>query len=128
SDKLAELYINNILSGPQTHIVNAIGNTMTALSQIPENALAAGFGGIRRATSRNEVDRVMAGEVGARAFGLIQGTKEGARFFAHALKTGETSDTFSKIAGNDMRAISGVKGEVIRIPGRLLNAADEMFK
>jgi hypothetical protein len=128
SDKLAELYINNLLSGPQTHVVNAIGNTMTALSQIPETVVAAGLGGVRRLAASKEVDRVMGGEIGARMFGLLQGTKEGARLFAQAVKTGETSDTFSKIAGHDMRAISGVKGEVIRVPGRMLNAADELFK
>lgn len=128
ADKLAELYINNLLSGPQTHVVNAVSNTMTALSQMPEHALAAAIGGARRAVARKEVDRVFGGEVGARLFSLTQGAKEGLQFFARALKTGETSDTFSKIAGHDMRAISGVKGEVIRIPGRLLNSADEFFK
>ncbi|MGV2495047.1 thermonuclease family protein [Pelagerythrobacter aerophilus] len=127
-DKLAELFINQILSGPQTHVVNAIGNTLTALGQLPENVVASAIGGARRAAAREEIDRVMAGEVGARLFGLVQGTKEGARFAAQALKTGETSDTFSKIAGHDMRAISGLKGEIIRVPGRLLNSADELFK
>lgn len=128
SDKLAELFINNLLAGPQTHIVNAISNTMTSIAQIPENAAASAIGAARRIAARKEVDRVMAGELGARTFGLVQGTKEGAALFARALKTGETSDTFSKIAGHDMRAISGAKGEVIRIPGRLLNSADEFFK
>jgi endonuclease YncB( thermonuclease family) len=128
SDKLAELYINQILSGPQTHVVNAVSNTLTALTQIPETVIAAGIGGARRLVASQEIDRVMAGELGERLFGLIQGTKEGARFAADAFRTGETSDTFSKIAGHDMRAISGVKGEVIRIPGRLLNTADEFFK
>jgi endonuclease YncB( thermonuclease family) len=128
SDKLAELYINNLLSGPQTHVVNAISNTLTSIAQIPENAFAAALGGVRRGFAGEEVERVMAGEVGARLFGLIQGAKEGAGLFAQALKTGETSDTFSKIAGNDMRAISGIKGEIVRIPGRLLNSADELFK
>lgn len=128
SDKLAELYINGLLSGPTTHVVNAVSNTMTAISQIPENAVASAIGGARRIAARKEVDRVMGGELGARLFGLMQGTKEGASLFARALRTGETSDTFSKISGHDMRAISGVKGEVIRIPGRLLNSADEFFK
>lgn len=128
ADKLAELYINFLLSGPQTHVVNAISNAMTAISQIPENVLAAGIGGARRAANRKEIDRVMAGEIGARLFGLLQGTQEGARFFARAIRTGETSDTFSKIAGHDLRAIGGIKGEVVRVPGRLLNSADEFFK
>lgn len=129
ADKIAELYINYLLSGPQTHVVNAISNTMTAISQIPENVVAAGLGGARQLLARRKaIDRVMGGEIGARLMGLIQGTKEGARLFATALRTGETSDTFSKIAGHDLRAIKGAKGEVVRIPGRLLNSADEFFK
>ena len=66
--------------------------------------------------------------MGQRAFGLIQGAKEGAEMFVQALKTGESSDTFSKVQGHEMRAISGLKGEVIRLPLRFLTAEDELFK
>jgi endonuclease YncB( thermonuclease family) len=126
--KLAELYINMLLSGPQTHAVNIASNTLTSMAQIPEHAAAALIGGARQAFSRQALDRVTATEVGARAFGLLQGAKEGARLFARSLRTGDASDLVTKIEGDEYKAISGIKGEVIRIPTRLLTAEDELFK
>lgn len=127
-DKVSELYINMLLSGPQTHAVNMASNTLTAMAQIPEHAAAALIGGARRAVSGKPIDRVTAGELGARSFGLLQGTREGARMLARALKTGEASDFATKIEGDEFKAISGLKGEVIRVPTRLLSAEDELFK
>lgn len=128
-DKVGELYINFLLSNPPTHIVNAVSNTGTALLQIPEYATGAVIGALRNAVTRgNAADRIMASEVGARTFGLVQGTKEGARLFAKALRTGEADDFVTKVEGDEFKAISGLKGEVIRTPTRMLTAADQLFK
>ncbi|MCK9541580.1 MAG: hypothetical protein M0R03_06060 [Novosphingobium sp.] len=127
-DKLTELYINNLLSGPQTHAVNITSNALTALAQIGEHATAAAIGKVRQALPGANIDRVVGSEIGARTFGLLQGAKEGARLFAHALRTGEPSDLVSKVEGQGMKAISGIKGEIIRVPTRLLTAEDEFFK
>lgn len=127
-DKFVELWINSLLSGPQTHVVNMLSNTLTSIAQIPEHAAAAGIGAARRVVNREAVDRVTFGEVGSRAVGMLQGAKEGAREFARALRTGEASDFVSKVEDQGQKAISGLKGEVIRIPTRLLTAEDELFK
>lgn len=130
-DKLTELWVNSLLSGPQTHAVNMTSNTLTALAQVPEFMTAAAIGAPRRALGRfqgRNVEAVTGTEVGARAFGLLQGAKEGLRLFARSVKTGEPSDLVAKVEGQGMKAISGVKGEVIRIPTRLLTAEDELFK
>ncbi|MGH6697583.1 thermonuclease family protein [Sphingopyxis sp.] len=127
-DKAVELWYNYLLSGPQTHAVNMLSNTMTSMAQIPEFAVAAGVGAARRALRRDAADRVLFGEVGARAVGLLQGTKEGARMFATALRTGEASDFVTKVENQGQKAISGVKGELLRMPSRFLTAEDEMFK
>lgn len=130
-DKLVELWVNSLLSGPATHVVNMTSNTLTSLGQIPEHALAAAIGAPRRALGRAQgevVDAITGSEVGARAFGLLQGAKEGLRLFARSVKTGEPSDLVAKVEGMGMKAISGVKGEVIRLPTRLLTAEDELFK
>lgn len=83
-DKITELYINFLLSNPATHAVNVVSNTLTSIAQIPEYAAGAAIGGVRRlAVGENASDRILASEVGARAFGLLQGAKEGARMFAH---------------------------------------------
>jgi endonuclease YncB( thermonuclease family) len=128
SDKLVEVYINWLLSGPQTHAVNVASNTLTAIAQLPEHAVAAGVGKARQLLPGAALDRVVGSEVGARAFGLLQGAREGARMFAQALRTGEPSDFVSKVEGQQWKAISGRKGEVISIPTRLLTAEDEFFK
>lgn len=127
-DKAVELWYNYLLSGPQTHAVNMLSNTMTSMAQIPEFAVAAGVGAARRAMRRDAADRVLFSEVGARAVGLLQGTKEGARMFATALRTGEASDFVTKVENQGQKAISGLKGEVARLPSRFLTAEDELFK
>jgi endonuclease YncB( thermonuclease family) len=128
-DKALELWINGLLSGPQTHAVNILSNTMTSLAQLPEHAVAAGVGAARRVLGGgNPVDQVTMREVGARAIGMMQGAKEGAREFARALRTGEARDFVSKVEDQGQKAISGLKGEVIRLPTRFLTAEDELFK
>ncbi|GFZ89559.1 MULTISPECIES: hypothetical protein [Sphingobium] len=128
-DKFKELWINSLLSGPQTHVVNAVSNTMTALAQIPEHAIAASFGGVRNLAARGKVaDRVLFSELGARSVGLIQGVKDGLRQAARTLRTGEASDFAGKVDTVHQDAISGVKGKIIRTPTRLLSSADELYK
>ncbi|WP_374407419.1 thermonuclease family protein [Pelagerythrobacter sp.] len=126
--RIGELYINFLLSNPATHVVNMTSNTLTSMAQIPEHAAASVIGKARQIASRDPVDRVVASEVGARAFGLIQGAKEGAKLMARAIRTGEASDYVSKVEGDEYKAIPGVVGEVIRVPTRLLTAEDELFK
>lgn len=127
-DKVVELWYNFLLSGPQTHAVNVLSNTMTSLAQIPEHGAAWGIGAARNAFNRRAADRVLLSEVGARATGLLQGTKEGLREFGRAFRTGEPSDFVSKVESQSQKAISGIKGEVLRLPTRLLTAEDELFK
>lgn len=128
-DKINELYINMLLSNPPTHVVNMVSNSLTAMLQIPEYAAGAAIGGIRNAAARGNVeDRILASEVGARSLGLLQGTKEGLRLFGKALRSGEADDFVSKVEGDEFKAISGLKGEVIRVPTRLLTAEDQLFK
>lgn len=128
-NKFSELYINMLLSNPPTHIVNMVSNTLTSMLQIPEYATGAAVGAARRALAGPKAaPRILASEVGARAFGLLQGTKEGASLFAKALRTGEADDFVSKVEGDEYKAISGLKGEVIRLPTRFLTAEDQLFK
>lgn len=127
-DKLIEVWYNFLLSGPQTHVVNTLSNTLTSLGQLPEHAVAAGVGAARRALRRDATDRVLFGEVGARSVGLLQGTKEGVRMFVTALRSGEPADFVTKLEHQGQKAVSGLKGEVLRLPSRFLTAEDELFK
>ena len=126
-DKLVELYYNSILSGPATHVVNVVSNTMTALGQLPEHAIAATLGA-PRALLKGGDDRVLFSELGARSLGLLQGTKEGLRQAARTFATGHPSDMATKVEAQETNAISGLKGSIIRTPTRLLSAEDDLFK
>ncbi len=126
-DKLLELWYNSLLSGPQTHAVNILSNTITSLLQIPEHAAAAVIGAPRRLLG-SEADSVIFSEVGARTVGLLAGTREGLREAARTFRTGEPSDLMSKVETQEQNAIPGRLGKVLRTPTRALAAEDELFK
>lgn len=149
SDKLVEVWYNFLLSGPQTHAVNMLSNTMTALAQIPEHAAASAIGASRRAFNKNTAERIAFTEVGARATGLLQGAREGAREIAsrframpgdpssawatakrwgRAISDAEPADLATKVEANSQRAVSGIKGKVLRLPTTALTFEDEFFK
>ncbi len=134
SDMLIEAWINALLSGPQTHTVNTLSNSLIALWAVPETALAAGIGRLRGAS-----DSVMFGEAGARLFGLTQGALEGVRAGWRTFRTEVPTDPLTKIEQRRQQSIPSttfqfagreitVGGKQVRIPGRLLMAEDEFFK
>lgn len=127
-DKLVELYYNSLLSGPQTHVTNMLGNTLTAIGQIPEHAAAAAIGGARRVIGQGDADRVLFSELGARTVGMIEGAREGIAAVARTMRTGEAADAVTKVEQQAQNAISGIKGSIIRTPTRALAAEDELFK
>ncbi len=128
-DRATEFYINSLLSGPQTHAVNILSNTLTSLAQIPEHMAAAAVGVARRAIpSQRETERVLFSEAGSRLAGMVSGAREGIRAAARSFLTGESSDAITKIETQQMAAIPGKLGSVIRTPTRLLTAEDEFFK
>lgn len=127
-DKATELWYNFILSGPRTHAVNVTSNFLTSMAQIPEHLAAAAIGAPRAIIKGGDVDRVMFTETGSRVIGWMQGTREGLQHAARTMRTGEPSDLASKVEAQSMRAISGVKGSILRTPTRLLMAEDELFK
>lgn len=137
-DVLFELWINALLSGPQTHAVNTLSNSLVALWQIPERLLASGFS---KALKSGD-DAVRAGEAKAQAFGIIEGFKDGLKAFGTTVRTGDVSDVVSKVEVPHRRAISaeGLElsgtvgraadylGGALRIPTLLLGAEDAFFK
>jgi endonuclease YncB( thermonuclease family) len=128
-DKAIELYINSLLSGPQTHAVNILSNTLTSLAQLPEHAVAAGIGAVRKGLPGHaDSERVLFSELGTRAAGMVSGAREGMKAAARSFLTGDTSDAISKVEQQQMNAIGGKVGSLIRTPTRLLSAEDELFK
>ncbi len=137
-DAVREAYINGLLSNPKTHIVNSLSNTLVMVNAMIERQLAAGIRGVVGG------DGVAPLEAAAQFYGMTSGVRDAFRFAAKALKTGETGWTFNKVEGQPMNAISSdayniasdttlgrgidLLGTAVRMPQRLLGAADEFFK
>ena len=123
--KAREYWINALLSGPTTHAVNITSNALTFLYTLPEDLLSAGFGMLRGGTDKRFLREPM-----ARAFGIVEGARDGLRAFAKQAISGENAldPAFSKLEGVHAPAIGGKLGSVIRIPTRLLAAEDAFFK
>lgn len=150
-DMFTEAWINGLLSGPQTHVVNSVSNAAVALWQLPERLVGAGISKLLGST-----EGVAGGEVAYQAYGLIEGFKDGLKAFGRTVRTGEPSDEMAKIEARRYRAITAENvaqlplikklspnalqdggfaanavdfiGEGIRLPGRFLSAEDDFFK
>lgn len=125
-DKVYEVWINNLLSGPQTHVVNMTSNALINLWTQPEQLIAAGLGKVLPRAVKG--DKVFVEDVLARQYGLVEGAKDGLRAFAHVVRTGDTTDPLTKLESVQHEAIKGPLGKVVRIPGRMLTAEDAFFK
>lgn len=123
-DKLQELWINSLLSSPSTHIVNVVSNAIVAATRMPEYAVASLLGAGRKGS-----DKVSFTETGARVYGSMYGFLDGIRAFKNALIDPQSvDDPLTKLELQRQNSISGIKGEIVRLPGRFLTAEDQLFK
>lgn len=148
---LMEAWINGLLSGPQTHAVNTLSNSLVALWMIPERMIASAI---------SKVPKLGSGEIAGtealhQAYGLVEGFKDGLKAFGRTIKTGEPSDILGKLETGYEKAITAenvrgtmlgskfgrhleegaplaravdLMGEIVRMPGRFLEAEDGLFK
>lgn len=154
TNMIIEAWINGLLSGPQTHVVNTLSNAIVAGWMLPEHLLAAGIGKLRGRASPNLTFR----EVLSRGFGMVQGMRDGLSLAGKAFITEESSGKFSPFgrqsnkvetygraipsvtlrAGKQPLRVLGLPvpltgeltlgGKQVRLPGRAMTAADEFFK
>lgn len=129
-DMFLEYWINGLLSGPQTHVVNALSNTATIAWGIPERAIAAMLS-----------PSVRPSETTAMIGGVKDSIGDAWRLAWKAFKEEETQLGHTKMEGPS-RAITGdaleltglpgravdLLGQAIRLPGRALLASDDFFK
>jgi hypothetical protein len=119
-DKLYEYWVNSILSGPDTHMVN---NASNALFQLVEN--------LAQTTGAMLPGGISMRSALARWHGSMHGVKMGARMFRRAFSTGLPQMGIEQqkfIESPHLKAIGGRTGELVRIPGRALLAEDEFWK
>ena len=120
-DQLYEFWINSILSGPATHVRNVAGNTLnTAYELGPKRAVEAAI----NLAVRNPKGATF-GEMREMWKHLDWKTAWERAVEAFDLEVLNPSGKYNDHAGV---AIGGRKGRLIRIPGRLLRAADEFCK
>lgn len=119
-EKFIEAWKSGLLSGPITHVANIMGNTTFAVSRPLVDMVAATTGALRMSP-----DRVTYTETLARVVGNFHGAIDGLKDAMVILKEGVATDTK---ADTHRKAISGVKGEIIRLPFRFLSAEDAVFR
>jgi len=128
-DKVMEAWINGLLSGPQTHVVNTTSNALTLLSRPLLETPAEVALDFLGSTIRGEKRTRFLGEAKADLFSMFRGLPDA---YTNAIRTFQDEiPTFaaSKIDSRPSRqAIKGSLGRVVRIPGRALQAMDDFFK
>lgn len=134
-DMPTEYWINSILSGPRTQVVNAMGNAMTSVWSTLETAV----GGVL--TGNLDVTRQAFA-----AWADMSMFREAASFAKNAFKSGEnlldpdarafnegrtdaiTPEAFGKVEGDKSYEAIKHLGTFLRLPSRLLMTTDEFFK
>lgn len=115
-----------ILSGPQTHLANMMGNSMKWIVELPENVVAATLTATQRAAAK---DPLSMAQYKARAFAPLYGLQHGARdSLTVAAEVWKQKGEHLEKADVYKTAIPGKTGEVIRTSFRLLQIEDALFR
>jgi hypothetical protein len=123
-DYLNEIFINSILSGPKTQIVNAVTNQVNSFFSPVERGLSAVIeSGLAKLQGR-QAERFLS-EVPTDAWGALQGYPDGLRGFLHTLKTGKGIHATTKYE-RPPPSFKGKLGRVINFPTTVLEAADNL--
>ncbi len=136
-DAIQEFWVNALLSGPKTHIVNTSSNTLVLMQQIYERRVAQAF------SEAMGTNAVAPGEAVAMMHGLKEAMRDAFRFAWKSLKTGESGQwggskleqrpnaisahAFGLDDGAAGRTVDFI-GKTVGLPGRFLQAEDEFFK
>lgn len=115
-----------ILSGPQTHLANVLGNSIKWAVEIPETALAATLEATRRAIKGDPMSLALyKAKALSPLYGVRFGAKDALTIAAEVWKQKgehlEKADVFKS-------AIPGKAGEIIRTPFRALQVEDALFR
>jgi hypothetical protein len=125
-EKTIEGWKAAILSGPQTHLANIMGNLTKYIVDVPESAIAASLFAIGKAAKG---DPLTMAQWKARAFAPIYGIQFGAKDALHvAAEVWRGHGQHLEKADVYRTAIEGKVGEVIRTPFKLLQVQDALFR
>lgn len=124
-DYVLEFWYNSILSGPWTHLRNAIGNTASVVMEPVRRAGGAGVEGVLARAQGRPVERFW-DEVPASVIGGLRGIPEGVRGALETLRYGFNPANQTRI---ELRktAFPGMLGRGVRLPSNVLEATDAFF-
>lgn len=126
TEKVIEAFKAAILSGPQTHLANIMGNTTKWLVEVPESAIAATFTAAQRAASG---DPLTFAQFKARALAPIYGIQHGAvDALTVAAQVARGRGEYLEKGDVYRTAIEGKTGEVVRLPFKALQVQDALFR
>ena len=108
-DALYEAWVNGLLSGPVTHVVNMTSNGLVAIASPAERLLAGMYGKVLRPGE----DIVRMGEAKAQLYGMLEGLKDATRITKYGM------DTLKKAGGEALH------GNFSAAKGLLEDSADE---
>ena len=125
-----ESFVNLLLSGPQTHVVNLIGNLLFSLGQIPTRTMAAMMGHIRREGlnplwEQTSERGVMLGDDAAAALGYFIASIEAGRLSWKAFKD-PTGEIVSKLEPGKKFRQNAFSAEGFQARGMMGHLADYM--
>ncbi|MCP4486004.1 MAG: hypothetical protein GY820_01545, partial [Gammaproteobacteria bacterium] len=101
SQALYEVWINALLSSPQTHVVNIVSNAIVSGVALAERKVAQLIG-----QARGGDDVVAYGETNAAMKGWVEGAKDGMKLAYNVVKTGDPTDPLQKIEHVKYKTIS----------------------
>jgi hypothetical protein len=132
--KFLELYKAGLLSAPPTHMANAIGNTVKSVLNVGEAAFTSWVTEPLAAKAQGRAVERVHGEAAAMTRATAEATPAAMRQFLadlrSALTLGEEKIDFDsgRKLEHQVGAIGGPGGRAVRIPFRLLQAADDFFR
>jgi hypothetical protein len=134
-DVANEVWINALLSNPKTQIGNLLSNAIAAVVRPIEDKLGSR---ISMHLSKNDIDKYKVyerqlEEAQVTASGLIRYLGDSVKLGGEALRRGQlilegAGSGAGKLDTITTKSVPGLAGEIIRTPGRLLTAGDEVFK
>jgi hypothetical protein len=134
-DMPTEYWMNSILSGPKTQMVNIMGNALTQVMTTMESVVGGVMAGnmdVVRAVMASWSDGEMfkeAAKFSKQAFKEQENLLDPAnRAFEEGQKRAITSERFGGIESDSAKQSIDAFGNAVRIPSRLLLTTDEFFK
>lgn len=127
-----EIWINALLSNPKTLGVNAVSNGITAIARPIEDIMGSkisawldGDNLAKKAVYEGQIK-----EAKVTFAGLFSYLRDATKYAGVALKNGElVLDAGTKVDTATSKSTgTGLTGQIIRTPTRILNATDEFFK